>query len=165
MTTPAEVVTAARRITLAANYGFFTTTAGGIQTRLVQHLDVSDGCRITFGTGPHTRKAASVGADPKVSYAAYDPETGAAATIYGDARLVDDLDRRTELWVDSLAPFFPDGPASGGFVLVTIDPRRIEVWSMPDGLAPAPFGLSSCSTEQTGGTWLDVVGTHPATHR
>lgn len=155
-------MTAARRIAHAADYGFFTTAAPGIQTRLVQHLEITEGCSVTFSTGPSTRKAASVRAQSAVSYAVYDNDSRAAATIYGDAHLDDDLERRRGLWVDSLAPFFPGGPTSDGFVLVTIEAKRIEVWSIPDGLAPEPLGLSSAATERTGEAWSEMTGTHPA---
>lgn len=160
-TDPATIIEAARRITLATPYGFLTTTGDQIQTRLVQHLDIADDCRITFSTGPGTRKAESIRQQPSVSYAVYDPDTQAAAAIYGNARFDDDIDRRQALWTDDLAPFFPDGPTADGFVLVTIDPSRVEVWSVPDELAPAPFGLSSIVIEQTSGGWTEATGTHP----
>ena len=112
---PSGAVAAARRIATAAAYGFVTTTPGGLQTRLVQLLEITDDCRITFSTGPTTRKAASIRADPSVCYSAFDQETLASAAVYGTARLDEDLDRRQDLWDESLAPFFPDGPASDGF--------------------------------------------------
>lgn len=161
MTTSNDAITAARRIANAATYGFFTTAADGIQTRLVQHLEVTDDCGITFSTGPTTRKAASVRVNSSVSYAVYDPETLAAATIYGATHLDTDLGRRMALWDDSLAPFFPEGPDADGFVLVTIVPTRIEVWSLPDELAPPPFGLSSATTRRANDSWSEVTGTHP----
>lgn len=162
MTTPAEVLNAARRIALAARHGFLTTVADGIETRLVQHLEVAQDCQITFSTGPETRKAASIRLDPVVSYAMHDRETRAAATLYGSARLVDDLERRQELWIDELGRFFPNGPSSDDFVLVTIQPERIEVWSVEDELAPKPFGLNSVAISLCDGLWQQPTGTYPS---
>lgn len=162
MTTSDDVITAARRIANVATYGFFTTAADGIQTRMVQHLEVTDDCGITFSTGPATRKAVSVRADSSVSYAVYDPETRAAASINGVAHLDTDLGRRLALWDDSLAPFFPEGPDGDGFVLVTIVATQVEVWSMPDELAPPPFGLSSATSHRVNDSWSEATGTHPA---
>ena len=160
---PSALHTAARRILAAGPWGFVTTTESPVRTRVVQHLEVSDELTITFSTGPDTRKAQSIRRDPNVIYSALDSATGSAVAIHGTATLIDDLHERQKLWIDDLAPFFPNGPTDDGFVLVRIVPNRVEVWSLEDGLTPPPFGLSSMFTDRTepGDSWTDPTGTHP----
>lgn len=161
MTTSDDLVAAAVRIATAATYGFLTTSTDQLETRVVQHLEVTNDATITFSTGPRTRKHESIQTNPNVSYGVFDAGTAAAATIYGHARIDHDPDRRQMLWVDDLAPFFPGGPGDDGFVLVTIEAERIEVWSIPDEMSPSPFGLSSMITRARGGRWDEPTGTHP----
>ena len=148
----AEVVAAARRVLATVPYGFFTTLgAAGPSMRMVGCLGIDEDLRVTFGTGRHTRKAAELRANATAIYAAADLTTGAAVCLYGTATIDEDLSRRRSAWVPGLARFVPGGPEDPEFVLVLIDPDRVEVWSEQDRVHPDPFGMASAVVRRSAG--------------
>lgn len=159
-----QIVDAARRVLAAAPYGFITTIGpAGPSVRLVQHLSVGADLRVVFGTGRHTRKAAELRANPSAVYAAADPATRAAVSLYGEGVIDEDLDHRRAEWIPGFARWFPGGPEEPGFILVSITPSRIEVWSAHDQVHPDPPALSSAVAIRTGTGWAGPAATHPAT--
>lgn len=157
-----EIVSVARRVLTAVPYGFLTTSGrAGPSVRMVQHLSIDQDLRVVFGTGRRTRKARELRADATAVYAAGDPATGAAACLYGSANIDDDLSHRRAAWVPELAPFFPAGPDGPEFVLVSLNPSRLEVWSAADRVHPEPFGLSSAVVLRSENGWRGPTATHP----
>lgn len=154
---------AAHRIAASTPFGFLTTgvVVGRLSCRLVQHLEVGEGCEITVATSTGTRKARAMVEDPHVLHAVFDPATSAAATLRSTVSLDTDVQRKESLWRADLAAFFPGGHTSDDIVLVTMHPYEVEVWSVVDGLTPPPYGLSSVSTRLVDGHWSPPAGTHP----
>jgi general stress protein 26 len=81
--------------------------------------------------------------------------------LYGTATLDEDLSRRRSAWVPGLAPFVPGGPEDPEFVLVRLDPDRIEVWSEQDRVHPDPFGMASAVVLRSADGWAGPTTTHP----
>lgn len=159
-----QIVAAARRVLAATPYGFLTTVGpAGPSVRLVQHLSVDADLRVIFGTGRHTRKAAELRANPSAVYAAADPATRAAVSLYGEAVIDEDLDHRRAEWIPEFARWFPGGPGEPGFILVSVTPDRIEVWSGQDRIHPDPPALSSAVAVRSGAGWAGPAATQPAT--
>src|SRR5215472_8268629 len=86
---------------------------------------------------------------------------GGAVCLYGTATIDEDLNRRRSAWVPGLARFVPGGPEDPEFVLVSIDPDRVEVWSEQDRVAPDPFGMASAVVLRSADSWAGPTTTHP----
>jgi general stress protein 26 len=156
------VVAAAHRVLTANPYGFLTTSgAAGPTVRMVQHLSVDEGLQVVFGTERGTRKEVEIAANPDVVYAVADRATRAAVCLYGAAVLDDDPGRRRALWRPELSRYFPDSPDGPAFVLVSIVPDRVEVWSRDDDIHPEPIGRSSAVATRSPAGWTGPTGTHP----
>ena len=160
-----SVIEAARRIVQHSTFGWVTTgpvdADPPVTTRVVQRLEVTADLEIAFGTSPRTRKAHEIDSNPHVVWSSLDPDRGAAAAVYGTARLNDDAERARRLWRDDLLAYFPSGPTGDDFVVVEIVPSRTEVWSFADGVHPLPMGLSSAVAVRADGTWADAPATFP----
>ena len=158
----AEVVAAARRVLTTVPYGFFTTLGTTRPSvRMVGCLGIDEDLLVTFGTARHTRKAAELRANATAIYAAADLATGAAVCLYGTATIDEDLSHRRSAWVPGLARFVPGGPEDPEFVLVSLDPDRVEVWSEHDRVHPDPFGMASAVLLRSADGWAGPTTTHP----
>jgi len=157
-----EVVAAARRVLTTVPYGFLTTLGTTRPSvRMVGYLGIDEDLRVTFGTGRHTRKAAELKANATAIYSAADLTTGAAVCLYGTATIDEDISRRRSAWRPGLARFVPGGPEDPEFVLVSIDPDRVEMWSEQDRVHPDPFGMASAVVLRSAGGWVGPTTTHP----
>jgi len=157
-----EVVVAARRVLTTVPYGFLTTLGTTRPSvRMVGYLGIDEDLRVTFGTGRHTRKAAELKANATAIYSAADLTTGAAVCLYGTATIDEDISRRRSAWRPGLARFVPGGPEDPEFVLVSIDPDRVEMWSEQDRVHPDPFGMASAVVLRSAGGWVGPTTTHP----
>jgi general stress protein 26 len=158
----AEVVAAARRVLTAVPYGFLTTLGTTRPSvRMVGCLGLDGDLRVTFGTGRHTRKAAELKANATAIYAAADLTTGAAVCLYGTATIDEDLSRRRSAWGPGLERYFPGGPEDPEFVLVSINPDRVEMWSEQDRVHPDPFGMTSAVVLRSADGWAGPTTTGP----
>ena len=158
----AEVVAAARRVLTTVPYGFLTTVGTTRPSvRMVGYLDIDEDLRVTFATGRHTRKAAELQANATAIYAAADLTTGAAVCLYGTATIDEDLSHRRSAWRPGLARFVAGGPEDPEFILVSIDPDRLEMWSEQDGVRPDPFGMASAVVIRSAGGWAGPTTTYP----
>ncbi|HZC51188.1 MAG TPA: pyridoxamine 5'-phosphate oxidase family protein, partial [Mycobacterium sp.] len=147
----AAVIDAARRVLTDVQLGFLTTSGTtGPSVRMVGHLSVDERLRVVFGTARSTRKVAELRADPAVVYAVGDDRS--AACLYGTATLDEDVDHRRAAWGPDLARYF-SGPEDAEFVLVVIDPDRVEVWSEPERIYTGPNGLTVAVATRSGDKW------------
>ena len=54
-------------------------------------------------------------------------------SLTGHAVVVDDLEKKRELWDAGVAAWFPDGPDDAGIVLLRVDAASAEFWDNPGG--------------------------------
>ena len=76
-----------------------------------------------------TPKVREIEADPNVELAYLGTDKGAWVSIEGTAELVEDADRKRELWDDSLEAWFTDGPDDDDVVLLKVRADRIHAWA------------------------------------
>ncbi|WP_261574178.1 pyridoxamine 5'-phosphate oxidase family protein [Frankia gtarii] len=168
---PVEEALAAARALLRGNpYGFLTTLGAAARrdasgqvaydgavphARLVQHLAVTDDLTVWIGTSPRSRKVADLAANPdsRVAYAVEDRAAFAYLSISATVTVVDDERERAAKWEEGLAAFFPAGPLGDDFVLLRLDPRRLELMDFSRRLHPDPFGLVPVVVERRAGIW------------
>lgn len=141
-----------------APYGFAVTAeeVGPPSGRLVQHLAIGSDAVLVFSTSPSTRKARRTVASGQMTYLVEDRRRFAYVALSGSARLETDLEERVRHWDEGLRAFFPDGPGGDDFVLVVVEPERIELWSAVDGVHPDPYGLAAATLARAGGEWQRV---------
>ena len=157
MQTVAELLTIVEATLERVDYGFLITAApDGPDARLVKHLDVDEGLGVWFGTSARSRKARQIGDGAMATFAAEDRTNYAYVTLKGQARVVADVRQRREHWQDGLAMFFPDGPASDEFTLISLDTHRIELMSFAAKVHPEPLGLVPAALDRTPTGWASV---------
>ncbi|MDI2129546.1 pyridoxamine 5'-phosphate oxidase family protein [Yinghuangia seranimata] len=146
--TAADLLASALTTLRSHPLGFLTTGGAAHSTRLVQHLLVEDDATVWVSTSPRTRKSDEIRAVADASYAVEDRTAVAYAVLHAECRLVDDPARRTDLWTDAHAPYFPDGPLGDDFVLLRLRPYRIEIMDFTRAIHPAPYGLHAATLER-----------------
>ena len=85
-----------------------------------------------FFTYRETPKVREIEADPRVELAYVGTDKGAWVSIEGTAEVVEDEDRKRELWEDSLEAWFKDGPDDENLVLLKVRADRIHAWADED---------------------------------
>jgi general stress protein 26 len=76
-----------------------------------------------------TPKIQEIEADPNVELAYVATDKGAWVSIEGTAEVVDDPERKRDLWEDSLSAWFDGGPDDDRLVLVKVSADRIHAWA------------------------------------
>jgi general stress protein 26 len=61
-----------------------------------------------------------------------DAERSVYISIAGVARLVDDAERKAELWSTMARPWFPGGADDTDLVLLAVQPQLADIWAGPD---------------------------------
>jgi len=149
---------AIRLIIFRQKYGFLISNSGNgwASTRLVQPI-VGSGFVIWIGTDPRLRKVAEIRQDPKVTFAYQDAKQNANLIIYGHASIESNTELKKKYWKSEWRLFFPGGPISEEYILIRIEPVRIELLSFARNIVPEPFGLQPVVLEKVNGDWA-VVG-------
>ena len=82
-----------------------------------------------FFSYKETPKVREIEADPHVELAYIATEKGTWVSIEGTAEVVEDDDRKRELWADSLEQWFTEGPEDDDVVLLKVRADRIHAWA------------------------------------
>ena len=94
-------------------------------------------------------KVQEIEADPSVGLAYIDTDRGTWVSIEGTAQVVEDDDRKRELWEKSLEMWFRDGPDDDNVVLLKVSAERIHAWADGKELLGDPqTGLEVVETEE-----------------
>lgn len=131
-----------------AKYGFLITQGdtGWCSSRLVEpFLDAKTDLPFSlwFGTSKDSRKIAELWSNPKVTLAFEDKKADANVIVYGKATIETDPAIKKQYWKSILQLFFPKGPLSNEYVVIRIEPLRIEILNFKRNIVPEPFGLKS----------------------
>ena len=76
-----------------------------------------------------TGKIRQIEADPSVELAYIDTERGTWVSIEGTAEVVEDSERKRDLWEDELRAWFPEGPGEDDIVLIKVSADRVHAWA------------------------------------
>ena len=152
---PRRLLDLAVGVLRGAGYGFLTTVDGDGRpaSRLVQPLDVDGDGALRVGTSPRSRKAHHVAAQPVATYACEDRDGYGYVAVRGPVVIRRDEELRRSVWREELELFFPEGPDGDDFVVLQLDPERIEVVHFVEGVHPEPHGLVPAVLERDGGAW------------
>jgi general stress protein 26 len=136
----AAVLGAARAIVGKARYATLTTLdeRGAPQSRIVDPFPPEDELTIWVATNSRTRKVGQIARDGRVTLTYFDREAQHYVTVTGTAVLVADLAARAKRWKEEWAPFYPNGYRGDDYVLIRIEPLRLEVVAPELGMTNDP---------------------------
>ncbi|TAJ80097.1 MAG: hypothetical protein EPO42_04945 [Gallionellaceae bacterium] len=136
-------------------YGFLISHGvdGWCSTRLVQPIVDFDNGVIWIGTNPTLRKVREIRANPKVTLAFDDAKENANLVLYGEARVEADISSRRRYWKEEWRLFFPGGPTGNDYVLLRMEPIKIELMNFSRSVVPEPFGLKPAVLIRKDGMW------------
>jgi general stress protein 26 len=114
-------------------FGMFTTTApdGTLMSRPMALQEVEFDGDLWFFAARGSRTVAHIAANPQVNVTTASGSSWVSLT--GRAGVVDDLDRKRELWNKVVEAWFPDGPDAEHIVLLKVDGESAEYWDTPGG--------------------------------
>lgn len=104
------------------------------QARIMDPLEPEADMTVWFATNPATRKISEVRRDPRVTLVYFDPKGPSYVTLLGRAGVVDAPVEKARRWKEEWAPFYRDRNRGPDFVLVRVEPLRLEVVSQPHGV-------------------------------
>jgi general stress protein 26 len=85
-----------------------------------------------------TPKVDEIGADPRVALAYVATELGTWLSIEGTAVVVEDDERKRELWQEDLKTWFEAGPDDDRLVLIKVRADRVHGWAEGEEFAMEP---------------------------
>jgi general stress protein 26 len=88
-----------------------------------------------FFTWRDSQKVRELGRDPSValSYVGGTKSAPVWISVTGTAKIVDDAEKKTELWLKELEQWFDVGPEDPAIVLIRVKASRAQWWSYKDG--------------------------------
>ena len=138
----------------SARYCALVTVGGDghPQARAIDAFPPEEGLVVWIGTNTGTRKVAQIRSDERVTLYYLSPNADGYVTLLGTAELVDDLRARREHWKESWGAFYEDAWRGDDYVLIRVVPSRVEVMSVPHGIASQPTGWSPAIVDLDGST-------------
>ena len=106
-------------------------TDGTLRSRpmYVQQLEGDDD--IWFFTNESSAKITEIMHDKDVNLSFSEPDNDRYISVSGTAQMVDDMNKKEELWNPMLKAWFPDGLDDPELTLLKIDPSQGEYWDAP----------------------------------
>lgn len=108
---------------------------GKLVSRPMTVVDVAPGEDLHFFTDRSTSAVEDVRREDAVNVAFVGPHEW--VSVSGAAEVVEDPAVVEGLWSDALRPFYPDGPATPGLVVLRVRTETAELWRSPGTLATA----------------------------
>jgi general stress protein 26 len=114
-------------------FGLFTTTApdGTLISRPMALQEVEFDGDLWFFADRNSRKVAHIRANPQVNVATSGSSSWVSLT--GHAVVVDQLEKKRELWNAVVEAWFPNGPEDPDVVLLRVEAASAEYWDSPGG--------------------------------
>ena len=117
------------------DFCMFTTHAGrrGFHARpMSNNGEVEFDGDVWFFSAADSRKVREIKTNPTVHLAYADLEDWRFVSMTGRARIVRDVAKKTELWMDDLGQWFDAGPESDAIVLIKVSPAVVSYWTKSD---------------------------------
>ena len=148
--TAQRVLADARTIIRSAALGWLMTTGddGRVAARVMQPFPVGDDLVLWYGTSPTSRKVSDIARLPVATAGFQSSDAAGYASVSGPVSVVTDVGSRRHRWRPEWSAYFPGGPDEG-YVLLRLDPDRIEVLDFAHDIAPPPFGAVAAAVTRT----------------
>jgi general stress protein 26 len=135
-----HILSSARSIMEKARYCALITIAddGHPQARAVDPFLPDGGMTVWIATNPATRKVAQIKKDARVTLFYLNPDGSGYVTVLGKADIVNATAEKEKYWKEEWSFFYKDKYRGDDYVLIRVQPRRLEIVSYPDNLINAP---------------------------
>jgi general stress protein 26 len=108
---------------------FVTQTSDGVRGRpMSNNRKVEYDGDAWFFSYLESGKVSDIKENPRVALAYMATERGTWISIEGEAHIVRDDARKTELWDDELSAWFSNGPNDDALILLNVSAHRIHAW-------------------------------------
>lgn len=146
---PERVLAAARDVIGRAGYCALVTLdeAGAPAVRAMDPFPPDADFTVWLGTRRSTRKVGHILGDPRVALHWLDPDGPGYVTLLGTAELVDDPAERERRFKPEWHDFYDDDWRGDDYLLIRVRPQRVEVMSVPAGVASEPGGWKPAAVE------------------
>lgn len=106
-----------------------TVGENGVNTRpMSNNGEVEyDGDNWFFARSTST-KIGEIETDPRVQLTFADNDDTNFISVWGTGSIVDDLQKKKDMWHDSLERWFEDGPEDPEVILIRVSAHRIQTW-------------------------------------
>lgn len=108
-------------------------------------LQQSDDGHLWFFASRSSNVAEAVQRDPRVNVCCMDPQDNFYLSISGTAQLVDDAERKLEMWSPVVRAWFPQGVNDPDLVLVRVGITHAEVWNSDDNRMQKFFSVAKAA--------------------
>jgi general stress protein 26 len=131
-----KVIVAARDIMTSVRYCTLITIGpdGQPQARVVDVMAPDSGFVVWIGTNGVTRKVAEIRKDPRVTLMYFNDAEMEYVTLIGKAVIEDNIARKAAHWKPSWGMMVKDDYRGPDFVLIRVQPSRLEVVSLGRGI-------------------------------
>jgi len=113
--------------------------------------------RVWIGTSAKTRKIAEISADSNVTLAIGNDSATANLIIHGNATIHTDQSIRLKYWKPAWRLFFPSGPKDPDYIVICIEPLRLELMDFKGNVIPEPFGLRPLTMVLQNHQWTSAI--------
>lgn len=120
----------------ALDFCMFTTKTedGSLRSRpMSNNGEVEFDGDVWFFSAADSRKIADIEADPFVELSFSDAKRFLFISMSGEASIVNDIEKKRELWIEDLERWFEDGPESEDVVLIKVTPSVVAYWNGEEG--------------------------------
>lgn len=114
---------------------------GLLRSRPMVSPDVEFDGTLWFFTQDAAEKVAEIGQYPQVNVSYVSADEHRYVSLSGRATLVDDPEKKAELWTPACRPWFPQGLDDPSLRLLRIDVVRAEYWDMLTATMTQLLGL------------------------
>ncbi len=122
-------------------FGFLTTITrdGRLTSRPMTLQEVELGGDLWFFAERDSTAVAHITASPQVNVGV--GSGGTWVSLTGDAVVVDDVEKKRELWNSGVEAWFPQGPDDDSVVLLKVQADSAEYWNSPGGRLATVFSF------------------------
>jgi general stress protein 26 len=100
---------------------------GKPQARTMSVFPIEEDWVIWLGTSTNSRKIKQIKNNPNVMVFYYDSNGKSYVSVAGQARIVDDPEKKAHYWMDGWTVFYPNPEKD--YILIEVTPERLEVCS------------------------------------
>jgi len=100
---------------------------GKPQARTMSPFPPEEDMVIWLGTNPRSRKVKQIKKNPNVMVFYYDTKSASYVSVAGEARIVNDPEKRSHYWKESWTRYYPDPEKD--YTLIEVTPKRLEIVS------------------------------------
>jgi len=100
---------------------------GKPQARTMSPFPAEENMVIWLGTSPRSRKIQQIKNNPNVMVYYYDTKGLSYVSIAGQARIVNDPEKKAHYWKSSWTRYYPDPDKD--YILIEVTPERLEICS------------------------------------